>query len=430
MVSVLLSEGSSLSSRQTITALGPLGYQIDVCDSNQFCMGRFSRFVRRFYRCPAWAETPETYLEFILDRLELGRYDVLLPVHEQAFLFAAAKEQLGSKVGVALTEFGAFALLQSKATFARLLARLGLPQPPTRFINSQSQLEAMNDFPYYVKAPYSTAGRGVWRVENAEDRSAAISALDKQGLLGGAEIVAQGVATGALSQAQAVFEHGRLIAVHCTSQLAEGIGGSQSARLSVDHPIVRTHMEELGDYLWWHGALAIDYFFNPATGQPTYIEANPRLVEPMNANLSGVNLAEILVRLSLGESFSRGSRGTVQTGRFGVRSHSLMATLLGIADRGGSRFQLVSEAACAVFKRGVYKDSQEDLTPLKKDWQSLIPLAFVGLQLLINPARAQQIAGRAVSTYALTPSAVEKINSLASSRTTAARNPVLWQQRG
>jgi hypothetical protein len=173
-------------------------------------------------------------------------------------------------------------------------------------------------------------------------------------------------------------------------------------------------MEKLGNYLWWHGALAIDYFFNPATGQPTYIEANPRLVEPMNATLSGVNLAEILVRLSLGESFTRGSRGPIQTGRFGVRSHSLMATLLGIAGRGGSRLQLVSEATHAVFKRGVYKDSQEDLTPLKKDWQSLIPLALVGLRLLINPARAQQIAGRAVSTYALTPMAVEKINSLES----------------
>src|SRR5262249_7951892 len=188
--------GSSLSSRQTITALGPLGYQIDVCDSNQFCIGRFSRFVRRFYRCPAWTENPEKYLEFILNRLELGRYDVLLPVHEQAFLFAAAKDQIGSKVGIALTEFGAFALLQSKASFATLLDNLGFPHPPTRFINGQSQLEAMNDFPYYVKAPYSTAGCGVWGINNVEKRSAALSALGKQSLLGGAEIVVQGVAAG------------------------------------------------------------------------------------------------------------------------------------------------------------------------------------------------------------------------------------------
>ncbi|MGO9612074.1 MAG: hypothetical protein ACLPX5_03470 [Dissulfurispiraceae bacterium] len=413
-VSLLLSEGSSLSSRQTITALGPLGYHIDVCDSNPLCIGRFSSFVRRFFLCPAWAEHPSEYLSFILNRLESDRYNVLLPVHDQAFLFAAAHDQLAPKVGIALTEFSNFALLQSKATFAQLLASLGLPHPPTWLIQRPSQLQAMNNFPYYVKIPYSTAGRGVRLIENAADRTAAISALDKQGLLSGrTDIVVQGAAIGVLSQAQAVFEHGRLIALHCTSQQVEGIGGSQSARLSVDHPTVRAHLEKLGHHLRWHGALALDYLFDSATGQPAYIEANPRLVEPMNAAMSGVNLAEMLVRLSLGESFSQ---VPVQTGRFGIRSHSLMATLLGVAGRGGSRRQLLGEISGAVFKRGVYKGSQEDLTPIRTDWQSLIPLAFVGLQLLIRPACAQHIADRAVSTFTLTQKAVEKIYSFEQSK--------------
>lgn len=409
-VSVLLSEGSSLSSRQAITALGQLGYRLDVCDPNPACIGRFSAFVRRFYRCPSWSENPGDYLDFILQRLELGRYDVLLPVHEQAFLFSAVRDQLVSKVRIAISDFGGFTLLQSKATFARLLEDLDLPHPRTSLVNSRSQLEEMSHFPYYVKAPYSTAGCGVWRIDNIEDRSQAISALEKQGLLTGrTDIVVQDVAIGVISQGQAVFEHGRLVAVHCTSQQAEGIGGSQSARLSVDHPAVLHHLEMLGRHLDWHGALTLDYVFDPAAGEPAYIEANPRLVEPMNAVMSGVNLAEILIRLSLGESFNK---EPVKIGRFGVRSHSLLATLLGIADRGESRLQLINEAFGAILNRGAYKDSQEDLTPITTDWQSLIPMAFVGLQLLISPARAKEIAGRAVSTYALTQKAVEKICKL------------------
>lgn len=59
-----------------------------------------------------------------------------------------------------------------------------------------------------------------------------------------------------------------------------------------------------------------------------------------------------------------------------------------------------------------YKGSLGDLTPVMTDWQSLIPLAFVALQLLISPARAKQIAGHAVSTYALTQEAVGKIGRL------------------
>ena len=409
-VTVLLSEGSSLSSRRAITALGPLGYQIDVCDPNPACIGRFSNFVRRFHRCPTWSENPSDYLDFIFHRLNRGRYDVLLPVHEQAFLFSAVRDQLVSKVGITISDFSSFALLQSKAAFAGLLANLGLPHPRTNLVNSRSQLEGMSHFPYYVKAPYSTAGCGVWRIDNVEDRSQAISTLEKQGLLTGrTDIVVQDVAIGVLCQAQAVFEQGRLVAVHCTSQQAEGIGGSQSARLSVDHPVVRQHLAMLGRHLDWHGPLTLDYLFDPATEEPAYIEANPRLVEPMNAVMSGVNIAEVLIRLSLGESFGQ---EPVKIGRFGVRSHSLLATLLGLADRGESRLRLVNEAFSAILKHGAYKDSLEDLTPITTDWQSLIPMAFVGLQLLESPARAKQIAGRAVSTYALTQEAVEKICKL------------------
>ena len=132
MNSILMSEGSSLSARQAISALGPLGYRIDACDSNPMCIGRFSRFVRHFHRCPAWAADPKGYLDFILGRLDTDRYDVLLPVHEQAFLFAAARDRLAPRAGIALADFQSFLLIQSKTAFARLLDQIGLPQPPTR----------------------------------------------------------------------------------------------------------------------------------------------------------------------------------------------------------------------------------------------------------------------------------------------------------
>jgi hypothetical protein len=63
---VLFSEGSSLSARQALSALGPLGYRIDVCDPNPLCLSRFSRFVRRFHRSPALGTDPAAYLHFIV----------------------------------------------------------------------------------------------------------------------------------------------------------------------------------------------------------------------------------------------------------------------------------------------------------------------------------------------------------------------------
>ena len=57
-IRILLSEGSRLSARQTITALGRCGYTLDVCDPNPLCISRFSRFVRRYYRYPAVGTDP------------------------------------------------------------------------------------------------------------------------------------------------------------------------------------------------------------------------------------------------------------------------------------------------------------------------------------------------------------------------------------
>ncbi len=416
-ISILFSEGSSLSSRETLSALGPLGYKIDVCDPNPFCLSRCSRFVRRFYRSPRLGADPEAYLRFILRRIKERRYDVLLPVHEQAFLFARMRHTLASRVGIAVTAFDNFALLQSKANFARLLTDLGIPQPTIQLVQHRAELEAESAFPYYVKLPYSTAGQGVWRVENAEQRGVLIKELASRGYLNGMpEIVVQSSATGIQCQAQAIFELGSLIAIHCTSQRSVGVGGSQSAHLSVDHPIVQSHMIQLGRHLSWHGALTLDYFFDPSTKQPSYIEANPRIVEPMNAVLSGVNLADILVRLSLGESFKDGG---IRTGQVGIRSHGLLATLLGLAENHASRSQIAFEVFQAIVGQGVYAESYEDVTPLRLDPLSFAPLAVVIAGLLVDPSIARQLSRRAVMDYSLTSSAAQTISRFEDTYTTA-----------
>jgi hypothetical protein len=409
-IRILLSEGSSLSARQTITALGQCGYTLDVCDPHPLCISRFSRFVRRYYRCPAVGTDPLGYLAFVLHHLTQEPYDVLLPVHEQAFLFAKVQNRLPDGVSTALASFDAFLQVQGKVAFARLMERLSLPQPPTRIVSSRAELEILDWFPCYIKTAYSTAGQGVWRVTNREEHDLVALALEQRGLLGGThEIVMQEEATGALCQAQAVFVHGHLLAVHCTRTRGVSVGGGHSARTGVDHPQVREHLVLLGRALQWHGPLALDYLFEEATGHPTYIEANPRLVEPTNATLSGVNLADLTVRVALGEM---GASGDAQCGLPGRHSHSLLAILLGIADHGGSRWDVLHTIAQDVRGRGNFAESQEDLTPLRMDPPSFLPLAVVTGQLLLNPRAAQHLAANTVNAYSLTATAVETIVAL------------------
>src|SRR5665213_1173872 len=121
---ILLSEGSSLSSREAITALGLAGHRVDLVSSLPLCLGRFSRFVRRVHPAPASGADPDRYLAAVIDIAATARIDALIPVHEQAYLFAAARQKLPAGLGIALAEFAAFEQVQSKASFATLLTQL------------------------------------------------------------------------------------------------------------------------------------------------------------------------------------------------------------------------------------------------------------------------------------------------------------------
>src|SRR3984893_8993115 len=128
---ILLSEGSSLSSREAITALGLAGHRVELVSSDPWCLGRFSRFVRHVRHAPRPGIDPDGYLAAVIEVVERREIDALIPVHEQAYLFAAARQRLPAALGVALAEFDAFEQVQSKAAFSRLLTRLDVPPPAT-----------------------------------------------------------------------------------------------------------------------------------------------------------------------------------------------------------------------------------------------------------------------------------------------------------
>jgi predicted ATP-grasp superfamily ATP-dependent carboligase len=407
---ILLSEGSSTNAREVISALGPLGYVLDVCDPNPICLGRFSRYVRRVHRSPVSGRDPIGYLRFVHRLLREHHYDVLLPVNEQAYLFSWARHQLGALTGLAVADFAAFSRVQTKASFHDLLDELGLPQPLTLRARTWSQLEASLTsiaLPCYIKTSYGTASTGVWRVERAADLAEVKVGLAQQGLPDSrTELLVQKAADGVFEQSHAVFDRGRLVALHCTRRVREGAGGGAAVKIGVDRPLVRAHFERLGEALEWHGGLSIDYFWNEETGTPAYIDANPRLTEPMNAVLNGVNVADLQVRLSLGERTP--PRASAQTGR---RSHNTLQALLGVAGREHSRAAVIREVMRVALRRGPYSNSREGMLPIWRDPPSALPVAVVLTALLLEPHNGARLASMTIGNYSL-GSAIDSLPGL------------------
>jgi predicted ATP-grasp superfamily ATP-dependent carboligase len=411
-VRILLSEGASTSARQAITALGRLGHEVEICDPDPHCLGRFSRFVRRFHRSPGLGVDPEGYFAFVVDLLTSRRVDVLLPIHEQGLLFAALRQLIPPHVAVALPSFESYERVLSKVEFSRLLSELNLPQPQTRIVESGAELgrelTGLDRVPFILKASVGTASRGVWMIHAAADLERATAELKEAGCFDEPCLV-QKLAPGFVEHAQAVFADGRLIGCHMFRQLSRGAGGGDANKESVHRPAVRAHLALLGERLHWHGALSLDYILESERDGPLYIDCNPRLVEPMSAAMAGLDLTELLVNVSCGNA----PRVAAES-REGVRTHLAMQALFGCALSARSRWTLLRECCRLLFKRGPYAGSREELTPVRWDWPGAIPATVTALWLIVDPRAAHYLPRSGWGSHLLNPQSVRKIRSLRS----------------
>jgi predicted ATP-grasp superfamily ATP-dependent carboligase len=400
---VLLSEGNSTSAREAITILGLAGHAVEVCDPSPVCLGRFSRFVGKFHRCPGLRDDPAGYLAFVEKLVAERKYDVLLPIHEQGFLFSRVRERLEQRAGLALPDFESYRAAHSKAGFSRLLDELGLPQPATRIVKSADELRAAVRFPCVVKTSIGTASRGIWFVRDEADVLQALQELGANDAFAD-EVLVQDFFAGTIEKAQAIFCRGKLLGFHAYKQIAAGVGGGEAIKQSVLGPRVRADVATIGEWLGWHGALSFDTIVPDDGASHAFIDCNPRLVEPMSAYLAGLDLVDLLLRVSRGETPE-----PAPDSRADLRTHLAMQALLGCASRNGTRRDILRECMRIASRSGSYADSVEELTPVRRDWVGAVPLAMVALALLFDPKLAITLSKKGWGAHLLGIESIRRI---------------------
>src|SRR6202171_261232 len=157
-------------------------------------------------------------------------------------------------------------------------------------------------------------------------------------------------------------------------------------------------------YLGWHGALSVDYVMPHDGSGALLIDCNPRLVEPMSAYLAGVDLVGLLLQVSLGETPAGLPRSPAN-----VLPHLAMQALLRRASRGGSRRDISRECWRLFVGGGACADSTEELTPVRLDWISAVPLAMTALALLAAPKVAVTLASGGWGTHLLDLASLRRI---------------------
>jgi glutathione synthase/RimK-type ligase-like ATP-grasp enzyme len=402
---ILLSDGSGLTARQAATHLATAGHEVHVVSADMLGLARFTRHVRRVHRVPPYGRDPYAWLDATLDVLRRERFDALLPTQEQVAILSREADLLrATGVPVALPPFASLRRVQDKVSAHETIAAAGLAQPPTWVARSDAELRAVaHDLPVYVKTAIGTASSGVRLVTGPEQLERVAEELADEledGLL------VQKPVRGDLAMLQAIFREGELVAWHANLRVRDGVNGGAAVKRSVAVPEARDGVARLGAALEWHGALSLDAVLTE--DGPRYIDVNPRLVEPGNSGRAQGDLTNALLATTLGRPVSASAQ------RAGVVTHQLLIALLGAAQRTGSRRAVLVELSAAVRRRGPYRDSLEELTPVRGDLLAGAQMGAVTAALLAYPGLWRPLATGAVENYALTPEGWKAILSAGS----------------
>jgi len=357
---------------------------------------RFTRHVRKLHRVPQFGQAPFEWLEAATAIAHERSVDVLLPTQEQVAVLSAMRASLG--VATIAPTFESLCRLQDKISASRTLQQCGVPQPSTVVVHSAQDLLSVERFPVFIKRPISTASTGVRKANSPAELTSAVESLG----LHGTGLLIQALAAGSLVMVQALADSGRLIAHHACLRVHEGVGGGAAVKESILIPGMTAHLEQLLGTLGWHGPLSMDVVLAPEG--PLVIDVNPRLVEPMNAFLSGVDLVGPMLDLA----FDR-HPPPQPLGRAGVRSFQFLLAVLGAAANEGSRIAVVRELVRAARRQTPYSVGSEELTPISDDPIAAVPVLAAATATLLQPSFWRAFHTGAVGPYSLTPSAWDEI---------------------
>ncbi|MYW04087.1 hypothetical protein, partial [Streptomyces sp. SID3343] len=254
----------------------------------------YPRCVAEVHEVPPFAADPWAWLTQAETVVGRESYDVLLPTHDQVAVLAREPTRITNHAtGLAVPPFAALRRIADRGAAAGTLTELAMPQPAgTVVVHDAESLRQVADPPLYVKTLL-----GTHRIDRREQLLLLADELERAGLfLDGAGVLVQEPAEGQAVSAQAVFERGRLVAIHAYARVS-----GAAVKRSVVVPEIREHVAMLGGHLGWHGGLSLDAILTPKAG-PVWIDVRPYLAEPANAAASGTDLVGALIAVASGDS--------------------------------------------------------------------------------------------------------------------------------
>ena len=321
---VLVLDADQLSTLAVVRSLGRHGCAVTAAAASPHAIAFQSRYASQRLIYPDPLQQHRAFLEWLTNTLTNHSFDLMIPVTDRSIVpILTIRNALEALSPIAIAPNPVMEQVVSKCRMHSLARKAGLDVPESWIIKAPAALDTIdprNGFPLVVKAERSLAwldGYGqALETRYVADRATLKDIGARYALYGDvlvqSRVMGHGVGLGLLARDGLLlncFQYRRLHELPLT-------GGGSAYRVSeILDPVLEGQATQLVRQLGWHGAMMLEFKYDPRAKMYWFIEANGRFWGGLPLALAaGVDFPKHLVALYQNQpvsqsAYSAGVRG-------------------------------------------------------------------------------------------------------------------------
>ena len=304
---VLVTSASGAKGLVVTRSLGRHNINVYNTDSERFSAAFFSKYSKGHFLTPSPLDSPNDFIQVILDYVKDNNIDVLMPVNSvETLLICKYKDEFTPYTQVPFEDYSKMIKLHDKSELAKVAEELDIPIPKTYEITNFNDIEKYAEsltYPVVIKLKKSTSSVGVsYAFSQEEFISMYKETILKFKLEPSDYPLVQEYIPGNGYGVSILMNHGELRALFTHKRLREYpiTGGPSTLRESVRHPKMESIAVKLLKHFNWHGIAMVEFKLDQRTNKPVLIEVNPRFWGSLNqAIASGVDFPYLLHKMEM-----------------------------------------------------------------------------------------------------------------------------------
>jgi len=302
---VFITDAGQRKAVPIIRSLGRRGLQVVAGESTRWSLGFFSRYCSSIVVYPSPTETPELFIEWLINHLKHNAYDALFPIDEKTLSPVTQwLAELSNYTTIPIVDHSTYIKARDKAESIKVALENDIPCPKTYFISDLEEVKKLTEtleFPVVIKPRQSQGSRGIVYVQSREQlypdycriHAQYPFPLIQEFIPPGGDALGVEALLNKNGEPRAIFIHRRIREYPIT-------GGPSTLRESVWNPELAEIGLRLLRALGWYGVAMVEFKVDPRDGVPKLMEVNPKFWGSIQLPIvSGVDFPYLLYRMAV-----------------------------------------------------------------------------------------------------------------------------------